>query len=326
MPDLSPNGNQGRGQGGGAMAAESTRRRQRLVTFAGRVTPELRASGASIPDDAVVDAMRQIKRRVQKIKRSRASPSPSPGAAAAAERPLSPLNTNPCRFTSGQSPLESDYQYMCRTGQAAQDGVVQHRLSKDGFFAPVNFVQEDDTAGDSKTFRAVMELPTLTRRERAIANRVPGKKFVEGRSVYPWDANGGVERPDHIAVLDGLKYVRSGNPVLGAEAKWSARREVAGRMGVSKEQLAQQLAEEFEDPWDPGEPLSTPQVPKTNAARTNYAISSRNTNFGANKGPLEYGQQKPSADPTRGILPVTLQHRRRSYWKEEDGHGRLVVE
>ena len=47
------------------------------------------------PDDAVVDAMRQIKRRVQKIKRSRASPSPSPGAAAAAERPLSPLNTNP---------------------------------------------------------------------------------------------------------------------------------------------------------------------------------------------------------------------------------------
>jgi hypothetical protein len=72
---------------------------------------------------------------------------------------------------------------MCRTGQAAQEGVVQHRLNKEGFFAAVNLGEVPSGEGDSATFRAVMDLPSLTRRERAIANRVPGKKFVDGRSV-----------------------------------------------------------------------------------------------------------------------------------------------
>jgi hypothetical protein len=292
-----------------------------MVTFAGRVTPELR--GSDISEEAVVDAMRKIKRRVKRIQRERRTPSPSVAAVAAAEpRPLSPLNTNPCRFTEQKS-FESDYQYMCRTGQAAQDGVVQHRLSKDGFFAAVNLVPEEDTAGSSETFRAVMELPSLTRRERAIANRVPGKKFVNGRSVYPWDANGGIERPDHIAVLDGLRYVKTGNPVLGSEAKWSARREMAAKMGVSPEQLADLSGSEFEKPEDHGLQIWTPQLPKTNAARTNYAISSRNNNFGANKGPKEYSQHKAKDDPTAGIMPHNPAHRGTGHWKEGPHGGKL---
>ena len=313
----------------GAQRAEmmsAQQRRQRLVTFAGRVTPELRGA-AGIPDEAVVDAMRQIKRRVQTIQKEGRRRTPSPSASPSAERPLSPLNTNPCRFTEQKS-FESDYQYMCRTGQAANDGVVQHRLSKDGFFQAVRkrdpFASASSSSGtgphadmepSSDTFRAVMELPSLTRRERAIANRVPGKKFVEGRSVYPWDANGGVDRPDHIAVLDGLRYVRTGNPVLGSEAQWSARREMAAKMGVSAEQLAELSGAEFEKPEDPGLQIWTPQVPKTNAARTNYAISSRNNNFGANKGPKEYGQQKKEDDPTIGIMPHNPAHRGTGHWK-----------
>jgi hypothetical protein len=132
--------------------------------------------------------------------------------------------------------------------------------------------------------------------------------------VYPWDANGGTERPDHIAVLDGLRYVKSGNPVLGCEAQWSARREMAAKMGVSAEQLMSQSAE-FEKPEDYGEQIWTPQVPKTNAARTNYAISSRNMNFGANKGPKEYGQTKKADDPTGGVFPKNQAHRGTGYWK-----------
>ena len=304
-------------------------RRERIVTFAGRVTPELRGD-ANIPDDAVVDAMRQIKRRVQKIQKEKRRRTPSPSAAAADPAPLSPLNTNPCRFTEQKS-FESDYQYMCRTGQAAQDGIVQHRLSKDGFFEAKNNRDSlaagtrpvAETEQGSATFRAVLELPSLTRRERAIANRVPGKKFVQGRSVYPWDANGGVDRPDHIAVLDGLRYVKTGNPVLGSGAQWSARREMAAKMGVSAEQLADLSGAEFEKPEDPGLQIWTPQVPKTNAARTNYAISSRNNNFGANKGPKEYGQQKKENDPTSGVMPHNPAHRGTAHWKDGPHGGKL---
>lgn len=317
--------------------AASMRRRERMVTFAGRVTPELRAElvASAMSDEAVVDAMRQIKRRVQKIKRESgqgSTPSPAAGAPAHgrrssgtpspedSDRPLSPLNTNPCRFTEQKS-FESDYAYMCRTGQVAQDGVVQHRLNKEGFFAAVQLGEVPSGDGPSATFRAVMELPSLTRRERAIANRVPGKKFVDGRSVYPWDANGGTERPDHIAVLDGLRYVKSGNPVLGCEAQWSARRELAAKMGTSAEQLMSQTAE-LEKPEDYGEQIWTPQVPKTNAARTNYAISSRNMNFGANKGPKEYGQTKKEDDPTGGVFPKNQAHRGTGHWKNGKLHYR----
>lgn len=316
------------------MSAHDARRRERIVTFAGRVTPELHGT-ANISDEAVVDAMRQIKRRVQKIQKEKQRRTPTPDASQAEPRPLSPLNTNPCRFTEQKS-FESDYQNMCRTGQAAQDGVVQHRLSKDGFFEAVNkrgppavassssgTVMLSDTEKCSQTFRAVLDIPSLTRRERAIANRVPGKKFVNGRSVYPWDANGGVERPDHIAVLDGLRYFKTGNPVLGSEAQWSARREMAAKMGVSPEQLADLSGAEFEKPEDAGLQIWTPQVPKTNAARTNYAISSRNNNFGANKGPKEYGQQKKESDPTSGVMPHNPAHRGTGHWKEGPHGGKL---
>ena len=51
-------------------AAQAAARHQRIVTFAGRVTPELRGT-ASIPDEAVVDAMRQIKRRVHKLQKEK---------------------------------------------------------------------------------------------------------------------------------------------------------------------------------------------------------------------------------------------------------------
>lgn len=282
------------------------------------------SSAAGVNDDAMVGALKDIRRRVRAIKRQSAASggaaSRSSSAQGSVPVPMSPLHTNPIRFIEGEK-IESDYQHMCRTGQAANEGVVQHRLSKDGLFLKVErgprVEAGESHENESKTFRALMELPSLTQRERRLANRIPGKASdANGRSVYPWDANGGLHRKDNIAVLDGYRYVRTG-PVDGCGAVWSARRELAANMGVSMDELEQ--IPEYAQHTERGLQISTPQVPRTNAARRNYPISARNTNFGANKSlDVEYGQQNPEDDPTAEVNPV---HRRSSYWKPDAKTG-----
>ena len=105
-------------------------------------------------------------------------------------------------------------------------------------------------------------------------------------------------RRDNIALSDGYKWVR-GPPVEGCSAIWSARKEAAAaKMQVSSQSLASLPEYDEQAGGDHGEfQLSTPQVPKTNAARSNYAISARNNNFGSNKSAhLEYGQLKVCGD------------------------------
>jgi hypothetical protein len=226
---------------------------------------------AAQSDPSVVAALRVIKRRVsagQGVGGPQANR--SSGGRRDVGRPLSPLNSNPCRFTTGMESIESDYQYMCRTGAGA--------AVTEGFPATYRRFSGADggagqPAGDSATdsFRELMALPSLTARERRLANRVPGKQYApNGRAVYPWDANGGMARPDNIAVLDGYRYTRNGNPVDGCSAEWSARREVAANRGVRVSELPEHLSAS----WKAFQ-LSDTCVPTTNAARRNYPISAR---------------------------------------------------
>lgn len=123
---------------------------------------------------------------------------------------------------------------------------------------------------------------------------------------------------DNIGLSDGYKWVR-GTPVEGCSAIWSARKEAAAKVGVRSASL-ESLPELEDDGADDGDfQLSTPQVPKTNAARSNYAISARNNNFGANKSThLEYGQLKgPQNDPTQNTGRSQHFSGRRMYWKDD---------
>jgi hypothetical protein len=169
----------------------------------------------------------------------------------------------------------------------------------------------------SASFRKRMANPSLTARERALANNVPGKtRLANGTAKYPWDAN---SDRDNIALCKGYKWVRN---VHGSEAIWSARKEAAAHMGVSSASLDSlpEYGSEVMDDGHGGFQLSTPQVPKTNAGRSNYAISARNNNFGSNKSThLEYGQLKGAHnDPTRDTTRGEHFSGRRQYWPKND--------
>jgi hypothetical protein len=259
-------------------------------------------------DDATLGALKDLRRRVRQMQREGAASAP------ALPTPLSPLNSNPARFIEGEK-IESDYQSMCRSGSGAAITAAypatHRRFTTDGPKRP--------TFADSDTFRELMAMPSLTQRERRLANRVPGKQYApNGRAVYPWDANGGLTRPDNIALLDGYRYERGGNPVEGCSAQWSARREAAANKGVTLAVLSQTAEFAGMGYSDRGVQITTPQVPRTNAARRNYPISARNNNFGSNKSTdIEYGQMKQADDPTRGVMPPHPAHRTSTMWKPD---------